>query len=423
MAIIIKNAEIYTKNGIVAYLALCIGDGKIQAITNDPEQIDSFLRKYENKVDILDGREKLVMPGLVNTHTHSPMTLLRNIGSDLPLENWLFDEIIPREGKLTPRDVYYGSLLGQIEMIRSGTVSFIDMYEPLETIAEAVSKSGLKAILSVAALHNDWSSGSRITEKCFEKADNLIKRWNGRENGRIRLACEIHSVYLYDHRLLKEVVSFAKEQSLGINMHLHETQKEIKDCMEATGMRPVEFFESIGAFDVPVMAAHCVHTEPKDLKILRDHHVSVSVNITSNLKLASGVPPLPELLAAGIRVGLGTDGCASNNNLNLFEEMHLAGILYKGLSGDPTAVSPDQAIGAATFGAEIREGIDADLILINMTAPHLTPVNDIKSVIVYSMQASDVDTVIVAGKILMQNRELKNLDEERILYEVKHVKL
>lgn len=423
MAIIIKNAEIYMKNDIVGYHALCIGDGKIQAITNDPEQIDSFIRKYENKVDILDGREKLVMPGLVNTHTHSPMTLLRNIGSDLPLENWLFDEIIPREGKLTPRDIYYGSLLGQIEMIRSGTVSFIDMYEPLETIAEAVSKSGLKAVLSVAALHNDWSSGNRITEKCFEHAENLIKRWNGGENGRIRLACEIHSVYLYDHRLLKEVVSFAKEQALGINMHLHETQKEIRDCMEATGMRPVEFFESIGAFDVPVMAAHCVHTEPKDLKILRNHRAAVSVNITSNLKLASGVPPLPELLAAGIRVGLGTDGCASNNNLNLFEEMHLAGILYKGLSGDPTAVSPEQAIGAATFGSEIREGVDADLILIDMAAPHLTPVNDIKSVIVYSMQASDVDTVIVAGKILMQNRELKNLDEERIIYEVKHVKL
>lgn len=172
-----------------------------------------------------------------------------------------------------------------------------------------------------------------------------------------------------------------------------------------------------------MLAAHCTHLEAEDFEILQQARASVSVNITSNLKLASGVPPLPELLAAGIRVGLGTDGCASNNNLNLFEEMHLAGILYKGLRGDPALVSPEQVIDAAVFGNRICKGADADLILIDLTAPHLNPLNDMKSAVVYSMQASDVDTVIVRGEILMEHRELKKLDEERILYEVNHVKL
>jgi len=422
MPILIKNAAIYTKNGIAYYLGICIEDGRILTLTNAPKEIDSFLLRHPGQIDVIDGKDKLVMPGMVNTHTHSPMTLLRNIGSDLPLQKWLFDEIVPREGKLTPKDVYYGSLLGQIEMIRSGTVAFTDMYEPFESVAEAVVQSGLKAVLSVATLHNNWSSGVRVTEKSFEAAKRLIKTWNGAERGRIGVLCEIHSVYLYDHSLLQDVVSFAKENHLGIHMHLHETQQEIEECIAATGLRPAAFFESIGAFDIPVLAAHCTHVTAEDLEILRRHPVSVSVNITSNLKLASGVPPLPELLAAGIRVGLGTDGCASNNNLNMFEEMHLAGILYKGLRKDPSLIRAEQAIEAATFGGEIREGADADLILIDMTAPHLNPVNEIGSAIVYSMQASDVDTVIVQGELLMEKRELKKLDEERIIYEVNHVK-
>ncbi len=422
MAILIKNVKMYDKSGISDALTICIGDGKILAVTRDPEQADSFLRKYEGKADVIDGKNMLAMPGLVNTHTHSPMTVLRNIGSDLPLQKWLFEEMIPREKKLTSRDVYYASLLGQIEMIRSGTVAFTDMYEPFESLAEAVSESGMKAVLSVAALHNDWNGGCRITKTSFADAERLVRQWNGAENGRIGVLCEIHSVYLYDHHFLKDVVLFAKEHGLGINMHLQETRKEIDDCIEATGMRPIEFFASIGAFDVPVLAAHCTHLCAEEVELLKKYGVSVSVNITSNLKLASGIPPLPELLAAGIRVGFGTDGCASNNNLNLFEEMHLAGILYKGLRGDPAAVSPEQAIETAVFGGGIREGGDADLILIDLTAAHLNPVNDIGSAIVYSMQASDVDTVIVQGKILMRNRTLKTLDEERILYEVNHVK-
>ncbi len=424
MSILIKNAEVYTKSGILKDHAVCIRNDKISAVTDCPEEIERFIRENKDSLEILDGRGKLVMPGLINTHTHSPMTVLRNIGSDLPLEQWLFGEIIPREDRLTPKDVYYASLLGQIEMIRSGTVCFNDMYEPFETLAEAVSASGLKVLLSVPVLQScACPDGSFITKPCTEEASRMLSRWNGAENGRIHVLCEIHSIYLYDYRKLPEAVAFAKEHALGIHMHLHETEKEIADSIEATGMRPAAYFESIGAFDLPVIAAHCTHLTEEEIQLLRRKDVCVSVNLTSNLKLASGIPPLPELLQAGVRVGFGTDGCASNNNLNLFEEMHLAGILYKGMRKDPGIVSPRQVIDAATCGREIRKDAAADLILIDMSAPHLNPVNDPEAAIVYSMQASDVDTVIVQGKILMRNRMIPHLDEEKIIYEVNHVKL
>ena len=251
MAILIKNAQIYAENGIQTYQGFCIDGGRIRAMTNNEAEIDAFLREHDNKVNIIEGRNKLILPGLINTHTHSPMTLLRNIGSDLPLQQWLFNEIIPRERKLTSRSVYYGSLLGQLEMIRSGTVAFADMYEPFEAIAQAVLESGLKAVLSVPVLHNRWENGARITENTFAEAERLIKKWKGAGDGRIDVICEIHSVYLYDDRLLHEAVSFAKANGLGIHMHLHETKKEISDCLEAVGMRPAAFFASIGAKSRP----------------------------------------------------------------------------------------------------------------------------------------------------------------------------
>lgn len=424
MAIIIKNINIYDADkGAQEYLGICINGGIIEALTNDQLRIDSFIRENKGNIYSIDGRGKLAMPGLINTHTHSPMTVLRNIGSNLPLQKWLFEEILPREARMTHDDVYYGSLLGQIEMIRSGTTAFVDMYEPFEILAEAVSESGLKAALSVPTLHNDWSTGDRITHKLFDKASDMLSKWNGAASGRIHVMCEVHSVYLYDHNILKDVVSFAKENCLGINMHLHETLKEINDCVDTIGVRPAEFFESIGAFDVPVIAAHCTHLNESDIDILKRHNVTAAINMTSNLKLASGIPPLPELLKAGVKVGFGTDGCASNNNLNMFEEMHIASILYKGLYRDPELISPDDVINAAFYGGEIKEGRDADIILADMSAPHLNPVNDIKSSIVYSMQGSDIDTVIVQGNLLMEKRELKTLDEEKIIFEANRVEL
>lgn len=421
MAVLINDISIYTDEGIKYSKYVCISNGKITHITDDDKIVNLFKKSNKDYTQI-DGKNKLLMPGLVNTHTHSPMTALRNVGSDLPLHRWLFEEIFPREAKFKPESIYYGSLLGQIEMIRSGTVAFTDMYPCFDSLAQAISESGLKASVSVEILHNDWSSGQRHTYSSYDEAEKIIEKWHGKADGRLETLTEIHSVYLYDHSFLKEVVDFTKSKGIGINMHLHETEKEIEDCLKDIGTRPIEFFDSIGAFDVPVTAAHCVHLTEDEKILLADKGVLAAVNITSNLKLASGIPDLPGLLKHGVRIGFGTDGCASNNNLNMFEEMHLAGILYKGVHKDPTLVSPKQVINCATLGKKICEGEIADLILIDMSAPHLHPVNDIDALIVYSMQGSDVDTVIVDGKVLMKNKIILSLDEERILYEVDNIK-
>lgn len=413
MAILIKNCDIYTKDGIESYKYICIENDIIKKITNDESEVDLF-KKENNKIDVIDAKNRLIMPGLINAHTHSPMTSLRNVGSDLPLHRWLFEEIFPREATLKQNDIYYGSLLGQIEMIRTGTVEFIDMYTGFEALAQAVNDSGLRASVSVELLHNDWSSGKRKTSADFDKGLEIINKWHNGAEGRLTILSEIHSIYLYDHHFLRDVVDFSKTNYIGINMHLHETVKELTDCYNELSVRPIEFFDSIGAFDVPVTAAHCVHLNEDEIKLLRDKNVLVAVNLTSNLKLASGIPKLPEMLEAGVKFGFGTDGCASNNNLNMFEEMHIAGILYKGISMDPTLVSPKQVINAATLGRKIEEGAKADMIFIDMTSPHLHPINDIHALIVYSMQGSDVDSVIVDGKLLMYRKEIKHLDEDKI---------
>lgn len=421
MAILIKNVSLYTEQGIKKYKYLCIEDDKIKYLTDDDALVDLFLKKQKKIIEI-NAENKLVMPGFVNTHTHSPMTALRNVGSDLPLHRWLFDEIFPREAKFAPQAIYYGSLLGQIEMIKSGTVAFTDMYPSFDSQAKAVEESGLRASLSVELLHNDWSLGKRVTSSAFEDGEKIVKKWRGKADGRITLLSEIHSVYLYDTAFLKDVVDFSKSNKIGINMHLQETEKEITDALNDLGVRPVGFFESIGAFDVPVTAAHCVHMTEEEMQVLKEHNVLAAINLTSNLKLASGIPNLPKMLDVGVKIGFGTDGCASNNNLNMFEEMHLAGILYKGLYKDPTLVSPKQVIKAATLYREIKEGEKADMILIDMSAPHLHPINDIDALIVYAMQGSDVDTVIVNGEVLMENKIITRLDEERIIYEVDNIK-
>ncbi len=422
MDTIIKNIDVYRDGKIQNFKAICIEGSLIKHVTNEQKVICEFEKQHPN-CQVLFGKGKMAMPGLVNTHTHSPMTVLRNIGSDLPLHRWLFEEIFPREAKLTPDNVYYGSLYGQIEMIKSGTVEFIDMYDPYDSLARAVCDSGMRASVSIATLHNDWSSGERVTSSCFEETSKILDKWKQVGNKKLTPLCEIHSVYLYDTKFLPEVVQFAKNNKMGINMHLHETQKELEDCISEHGVRPIEFFEAIGALEENVTAAHCTYLTENDMKIMKKYNVLAAVNITSNLKLAGGVPDLPGMLKHGVKVGLGTDGCASNNNLNMFEEMHLAGILYKGLLKDATVISPREVIKAATMEKQIKEGEVADILLIDMDATHLNPVNDIEALIVYSMQGSDVDTVIVGGDILMHGRELKSIDEEKIRYEINNIKL
>lgn len=435
IAILIKNAMVYRENNTISCgMTILVEENKILDITTNTDIINSFYdtHRFETDFDVIDAGGNLVMPGLVNTHTHSPMTLLRNIGSDLTLQEWLFGEIIPRECNLTPENIYYGSMAAQMEMMRSGTTCFCDMYEPFEMLTKAVIDSGMRANICTAGLHNDWSTGEKRTYETFDKSIELFKKYN--KYNRLNIFFEMHSVYLYRQEWLYRIVECAKEYKTGIHMHLHETIKEIDDFTALNkGMRPTEFLEEIGAFDVKTVAAHCTHLSDSDIEILKKHDVNVAINMTSNLKLGSGIPPLTRLIASGVNVTLGTDGCASNNNLNMFEEIHLAALLYKGLYQDPTLVKASQVVDMATKnGASalcdvpcgtIAKGSMADMIIVDLSAIHLTPVNDINALICYSMQGSDVDTVIIDGNIVMKQKKFTLIDEEKIMHEVKKIKL
>jgi len=427
MNILIKNVDILTcdkDNEFIKSGSIGIKDGIIDFVASDGQDISGF------KADrIIEGKHRIAMPGLVNTHTHAAMTLLRNYGNDLALEEWLFDKIFPAEAKLTPDYVYWGTMLGVCEMIKSGTTAFADMYYYMDEVARVVSESGIRANICKAAFKYSPDSESKmkdIRDDCIR----YYKEWNNHANGRIKVWVEIHSVYLYDADSLEKAAALAKELNTGIHIHILETQKEVAQSIQMYGMTSVETCEKYGVLDVPVLAAHCVHLSDKDMEIFKKKNVSVAHNPTSNLKLGSGIARVPYMLEKGINVALGTDGTASNNNLDMFEEMNLAALIHKGVNMNPQLVSAGEAIRMATvngakaigFGNEtgcIKKGMKADLILLDTDKPHFYPMNDVFASIVYAAKSSDVDTVIVDGKILMENRELKTIDEEKAKYMTK----
>jgi len=406
----IRNANIGIENG---YISFILPAGKV------PEGF-----KPDKKIS---GRRKLAMPGLVNAHTHSAMTLMRNAADDLPLHKWLFERIFPIEDKLTDEDVYWGTLLGVAEMIKSGTTAFADMYLHMDAAAKAVAETGARVNLSRSPLEFHSNGGLKAIDT-FDDFRRYHKEWNGREDGKIKVYVEVHSTYLFDIESLKRAAELAKETKTGIHIHLLETEKERKESFEKYGKSPVEICLETGIFDVPVIGAHLVHIDKKDIELLKSAGVNAVHNPTSNLKLGSGISPVHSMLEAGINVAIGTDGTASNNNLNMLEEMHLAALINKGYVMNPELVTAKQAFIMATangakaigFGDEtgiIRKGMKADIILLDIDKPHLCPLNNPYSAIVYSACGSDVDTVIVDGTVLMENRKLTTIDEERVMYE------
>ncbi|HEX2946484.1 MAG TPA: amidohydrolase [Clostridia bacterium] len=425
MNILIENIDILTADQENEYMReadIGIADGIILFIAPSGHVPDDF--KPEKRIS---GRHKLATPGFVNAHTHCAMTLMRNAADDLPLHEWLFNRIFPMEDRLTDDDVYTGTLLGAAEMIKSGTTAIADMYLHMDSAAKAVSEAGIRANMSRSPLefHSD---GELKAADVFDECEKYYRKWNGSANGRIKVYIEVHSTYLFDRESLKRASDLAKKLGTGIHIHLLETAKERKDSFEQYNISPVEICADTGIFDVPVIGAHLVHVSGEDIGLLKKYEVNAAHNPTSNLKLGSGISPVPEMLKAGVNVALGTDGAASNNNLNMFEEMHLAALIHKGLSQDPELVNARQAFMMATangaralgFGGEagvLSPGMKADLVLLDTDKPHLVPMNDPFSAVVYSAQGSDVDTVIVDGNILMEHRELKTIDEERVKYE------
>lgn len=424
MNIIIEGVDILTADPAEEYVRnadIGISGGKISFIAHSGQGPIQF-----NADRKISGRHRLAMPGLVNAHTHCSMTILRNAADDLPLHKWLFERIFPMEDKLTDDDVYWGFMLGAAEMLKSGTTAMADMYLHMDAAAKAAVETGMRINLSRSPLEFHSENGLTAIDQ-FDEMRSYFNTWNNEAEGRIKVYLEVHSTYLFDIESLRLASDLAKELKTGIHIHLLETAKERKDSFEKYGKSPVEICVDTGIFDVPVIGAHLVHISGEDIAILRKYGVNAVHNPTSNLKLGSGISPVPSMLDASVNVALGTDGAASNNNLNMFEEMHLAALLHKGAGQNPELVTARQAIRMATvnganaigFGSEtgvLKAGMKADLILLDTDKPHMTPLNDPYSAVAYSAQGSDVDTVIVDGNILVENRALKSIDEEKVKY-------
>jgi len=427
MRILIEGIDVLTADPVAEYIRnadIGIADDRIEFIVPAGQRVPDFIPDRK-----INGKNMLAMPGMVNAHTHCAMTLMRNAADDLPLHKWLFEKIFPIEDRLTDDDVYWGTRLAAAEMIKSGTTALADMYLHMDAAARGIVDTGMRVNLSKSPLEFH-SEGGLKADDVFDDVRTYFKNWNGKYNGRIRVYLEVHSTYLFDWPSLIRASELAKELGTGIHIHLLETARERKESFEKHEKSPVEICAETGIFDVPVIGAHLVHIDEEDIRILKQYCVNAAHNPTSNLKLGSGISPVHKMLDAGVNVALGTDGTASNNNLNMFEEMHLAALIHKGVAQDPELVTARQAFMMATvngsravgFGDEtgiLKPGMKADIILLDMDKPHLCPVNDPFSAVVYSAQASDVDTVIVDGNILMEKRELKTIDEERVMFEVR----
>ncbi len=376
---------------------------------------------------VVEGKGRLLMSAFFNAHGHSPMTLLRGYGENMLLQDWLNKKIFPFEDKLNGRAVYWGTLLNMAEGLKFGIVSHSDMYFFVDDMVEAVVTAGCKANISRAIAHFDDSDPWQSPR--FKEVKRTFTAYDGIEEGRIRIDTGIHAEYTATPVAVKAISEFAAEHDAIMHIHISETKKEHEECKARHGKTPVQFFRDLGAFDTKVLAAHCVWLEDEDYEILKERGASVAVNTASNMKLASGSANVPRFLKEGINVAIGTDSVASNNSLNFFEEMKLFALLPKLTFGDPTAVTPRETLYAATRGGALaqgrtntgllKEGFDADLILLDISGPNMYPVYDMLTNLVYSMSGSDVVMTVADGVVLYENGEYRDIDVEKTAYEVK----
>ena len=412
-SILIKDVAIL--GGNLKKGSLLIENDKITVISNKLDSKDAD--------EVINGYKKVLMPGLVNTHTHIPMTLMRGLADDLPLDTWLNEHIWPMEANLIGDYCYAGALLGCLEMIKSGTITFNDMYFYMDDVARAVEESGLRSVLSHGMIDlfdeekrkNEFKESIRIIKKCHNTAD-----------GRIQVAFGPHSPYTCSPELLEEVRKKADKYGVNIHIHVCETQNEVEQVIEAQGKRPFEYLDDLGFLSKDVIAAHAVWLSEEEKNIIKHRNVKLSHNPSSNMKLASGISPVDELIKKGVCVSLGTDGAASNNNLDMVEEMKIATLLQKVHNLDPMALSAKKVFemstinGARALGLEndigtIEVGKKADIILLDMNSSHLTPYRHPISHLVYAANGSDVNTVICNGEILMKDKELVTLEEAKVI--------
>jgi 5-methylthioadenosine/S-adenosylhomocysteine deaminase len=414
MDILIKNGLVITMDGsrrILKNTSIGITDGKITDISGDLKREADF---------VIDAGGKIVMPGLINAHTHLPMTLFRGVADDLPLEKWLNEEIWPIEAQLEAKHVYAGSLLGCLEMILSGTTCFNDMYFFMDKVARSCEEAGIRGCISHAMF--DFGDKSKIPAMLETGRNNIAKY----KKGLVRAFVGPHAPYTCSDELLLKAKELADKHQTRLHIHIAESEKEVRDSLEQKGASPFEYLDKIGFLDENVISVHSVWPSEHEIGILKKRNVKIAHNPTSNMKLADGTAPVPEYVKKGICVSLGTDGAASNNNLDMFEEMKVCALLHKITSMDPSTVPAYDVLefatinGARALGMEneigsIEVGKSADIILVNRKSPNLTPLTNPISHVVYAAKGSDVDSVIVDGKILMQERQLRTLDPEDVL--------
>jgi len=420
MDILIKNAPALLPEGLSGGPAdICISGERILSVGSVPKD---FIPEQ-----VIDASGMLAVPGLVNAHTHAYMTLFRNCADDLAFNDWLFGRILPLEDLLTAEDCYWGTLLGCMEMLSTGTASFLDMYIFCGSAARAVSDCGMRAVLSrglTDSAGEDPAGGKRRLTDALDE----MREWGNVPGLSFMLAP--HAPYTCSERYQREIAELSHDTGVPVNLHLAESDAETATILEKHGCTPTELFDRTGLLSDTTVAAHCVKLSDGDIDILARRGVSVATNPVSNLKLANGVARIPELLGRGVNVALGTDGAASNNTLNMFRELAFLGLLRKGLDADPTAVTAAQCLSAATAGGAAALGLDsgaiapgklADITLIDLDRINLFPRNNLLSSLVYSANGSEVSTVIVSGKILYDHGEFTTIDRERVLYEVNAV--
>ena len=420
MKLLLKNASILTEDFTV------LADGFL-GIDGDTICYLGQTRPQETYDREKDMRHKLLIPGLYNLHSHTPMSLLRGLGSDLPLDRWLNEAMFPVEARLTEADVAVGTRLSLMEMVASGTVSFTDMYDRTWATMQEVLDCGMKANLARPIMAMD---PAETYENNFRVAESFrfAKDVQTLGNSRIKADFSIHAEYTCRTEIVRRYAEDCKRLGGRVHLHLSETKKEHEECKQRHGKTPARWFYDLGIMDLPVIAAHCVYVEDEDIALLSAQDVTCVHNPTSNMKLGSGFMPVQKLMDAGIRVCLGTDGSASNNNQNLFEEMHLASVIHNGYTGDPTIMKPSELLAMVTKnGAEaqgrhhcgkLAVGCKADVVAIDLDRPHLVPRHDIPALLTYSVQGSDVVMTMVDGNILYEDGQFLTMDWEKTKFDL-----
>jgi 5-methylthioadenosine/S-adenosylhomocysteine deaminase len=420
------KADILIHNGMILTMdenytvipdgLLCITGDKISYIGEKDKEAVQAGKK-------IDAQRGLILPGLINSHTHAAMTLFRGLADDLPLMEWLNGYIFPVEKSMDEDFVRTGTMLACAEMIMTGTTTFCDMYLFEEEVVKAAKEAGIRCIAGEVLYdfpspnYGDLVNGFRYTE-------NLINKW--KYDPTIKIAVEPHSIFTCSGDLLSRANELALERGVPLILHLAETTHEVKEVEAKFGKRPVQYLKDLGLLGPHLILDHCVHINESEIELLSENNVNVVHNPESNMKLASGIAPVPEMIARGINVGLGTDGCASNNNLDMFGEMDMAAKLHKVNKLDPTVMNAKTIITMATIhGAKVLGlgkkigslivGKKADIIVIDLNKPHLTPLYNPYSHIVYAANGHDVKDSVIHGRIVMENRRLLTIDIEDVM--------